>query len=171
MAITLTPAAAGAVQGPVTRPLYLIEIGAGLPARLSTGGNITWRGVVWSGGSRVVVSGISASVSAAQAGRISIGNARLDWGALLLNDSQGAPVKIWSAQASALGDDDSLLVFDGVIDSADVSIEAVEIALATAGDRVQFSPRRVIGPDIGLTVLLPAGSRIPAGGQIHIIER
>lgn len=171
MANTLTPAALAATQGPITRPLYLIEIGASSPARLCTGGNVTWRGLAWSGGSRVEVSGLSASVSAAQAGRIRIGNARLDWGALLLNEQPGAPVKIWSGYAGALAPDDPLLIFDGVIDSADVSIQSVDITLSAFGDRVQFSPRRVIGPDIGITVLLPAGSRIPIGGQIHVIER
>lgn len=172
MAITQTPAAAAAAARAITQPIYLIQIGAGAtPSRLTTGQAITWRGFSWSAGSSVEVSGISANGGAGQSGQIRLGNARLDWGALVLGDVRDTPVRVWAGDASAVGDDDLRLVFDGVIDAAEVSDQSAVLTLAPSTTRAQFAPRRVIGPEIGLTVLLPAGSRIPVGGQVYVIER
>lgn len=172
MAITLTPQAISAAAKAVTRPIYLIQIGAGTsPSRLTTGQAIIWRGVSWSAVSSVDVSGLSANGSGAQNGQIRLGNTRLDWGALVLGEVRDAPVKVWAGDASAVGDDDLRLVFDGVIDAAEVSDEYATLTLAPSTTRSQFSPRRVIGPDIGLNVLLPAGSRVPVGTQVFVIER
>lgn len=172
MAISQTPAAAAAVSRVITQPIYLIQIGAGAtPSRLTTGQAITWRGFSWSAGSSVEVSGLSANGGAAQAGQIKLGNARLDWGALALGDVRDTPVKIWGGDASAVGENDLRLIFDGVVDAAEVSPQHAVLSLVSSSSATQFSPRRVIGPDIGMTIMLPAGSRVPIGGQIYIVER
>jgi|JI102314A2RNA_FD_contig_81_654617_length_685_multi_1_in_0_out_0_1 hypothetical protein len=172
MAATQTPAAASAAGQAVTRPIYLIQIGAGAsPSRLTTGQAIVWRGVSWSAGSSVEVSGLSANGGAGQSGQIRLGNARLDWGALVLGDVRDTPVKVWAGDAGAIGDDDLRLVFDGAIDAAEVSDQHATLTLAPSTTRAQFAPRRIIGPETGLTVLLPAGSRVPVGGQVYVIER
>ena len=172
MAESQTPEAQAAASRAVTRPIYLVQIGAGASAsRLTTGQDVVWRGVAWSAGSSVEVSGVSANGGAAQAGQIKLGNARLDWGALALGDVRDTPVKIWGGDASAVGENDLRLLFDGVVDAAEVSPHHAVLSLVSSSSATQFSPRRVIGPDIGMTIMLPAGSRVPIGGQIYIVER
>lgn len=172
MAITQTSAAVSAAAIAVTQPIYLVQIGVGpSPSRLTTGQAITWSGVSWSAGSSVDVSGISANGGAGQRGQIRLGNARLDWGALVLGDVCDTPVKVWAGDAGAVADDDLRLIFDGVIDAAEVSDQSALLTLAPSTTRAQFAPRRVIGPDIGMTIMIPAGSRVPIGGQIYIVER
>jgi len=171
MSRTLTPAAQAAAGRTTTRPLYLIEIGWGFVSRLSTAGPITWNGLTWSGDVACQVSGISATSNAAQQGRLSISNTDLLFGTLALSMAGDVPVRIWHAHADALADLDPALVFDGAIDAAEVSDSTVELTLGPSRSSAAFAPRLTVGPDAGFTVLLPAGTRVPVGNQVFVLER
>jgi len=169
---TLTPAAAAALGATITRPAMLVEIGFSPASRLSTAGDVTWAGQVWSGGQRVRVSGLSADGAGAQSARLEIGNADLAFGALVLG--QGVAdrvVRIWTGDAAALADADLALVFDGVVASADVTPERVQMTLTAQGSRTLYSPRRFVGASAGFTSLIPAGTTLRIGATTYTLER
>lgn len=171
MARPLTPAAQAAAGRTVTRPLYLIEIGWSPVCRLSTADTLTWAGYTWSAEVACSVSGISASQAGAQAGQVQISNVDLLFGTLALADPANAPVRIWHAHADALALDDPQLVFEGVVDSAEVSEKSVILALGPSRSFASFAPRLTVGLDAGFSVLLPAGTRVPVGNQVFVLER
>lgn len=169
MAVNRTPAAHAAAARRVTRPLYLVEISwPGAPiSRLSTGGDTLWRGSTWSGASRVEVSGLGAGKGA----RLVLGNVDGAFGALAAGDVADAPVRIWEGHADALADSDPRFAFEGVVDSVEIADDAVTLGLVAEGTRTQFAPRRIIGPETGFNVLLPAGTRMSFGGRTVVLER
>ena len=156
----------------VTQPLYLIEIGFTPALRLSTRGDVTWSALAWSGGETIVVSSLDADGSGRQSGTIQVGNLDDYVGTLVL--SQGVadrPVKIWKTDGMALDAADPVLVFDGVVEGADVDTTRVSLSLAGAGTRSAFAPRRVIGAASGFNFLLPAGTKIKIGATTYTLER
>lgn len=169
---TLTPAADAALSATITRPIALVEIAFAPTSRLSTAGDVTWAGYAWSGGQRVVVSGLSADGAGNQTARLEIGNADLAFGALVLGQGiADRAVRIWTGDAAALADDDLTLAFDGVIASAEVTPAAVAMTLAAQGSRTLFAPRRFVGASSGFTRLIPAGTQIKIGATTYTLER
>lgn len=169
---TLTDATISAAAGTVTQPLYLIEIGFTPALRLSTRGDVTWGGTLWSGGEAITVGSLEADGSGRQPGTIQVGNLDDYVGTLVL--SQGVadrPVKVWKADGTALDVADPVLVFDGVVERADVDTARVSFSLAGAGTRSAFAPRRVIGPASGFNFLMPAGTKITIGATTYTLER
>lgn len=171
MAALRTEAAAAAAARIVTKPLYLVEINWSPVSRLSTLGDRVWAGHNWSGIARISVEGLRADAAASQSARLTLGNVDLAFGALVLSRVDDAAVRIWSAHADALADADPLLVFDGVIDSAEIDDKDVRLTLVGQRTRTASSPRLTIGPDAGFTVLLAPGTRIVAGSQTFVLER
>ena len=168
----LTDATLAAAAVAVTQPLYLIEIGFTPPLRLSTRGDVTWNGLAWSGGEAIAVSSLDADGSGRQSGTIQIGNLDDYVGTLVL--AQGVadrPVKVWKADGTALDVAAPALVFDGVIQGADVDTTRVSLSLAGSGTRSAFAPRRVIGAASGFNFLLPAGTKIKIGATTYTLER
>ena len=47
----------------------------------------------------------------------------------------------------------------------------VELTLGPSRSSAAFAPRLTVGPDAGFTVLLPAGTRVPVGNQVFVLER
>lgn len=169
---TLTPATDAALASTITRPIALVEIDFSPTARLSTAGDVTWSGQVWSGGQRVVVSGLSADGAGTQSARLEIGNADLAFGALVLGQGiADRAVRIWTGDAAALADADLTLAFEGVIASAEVTPATVTMTLAAQGSRTLFAPRRFIGASAGFTRLIPAGTQIKIGATTYTLER
>ena len=169
---TLTPVADAALAATITRPIALVEIAFSLASRLSTAGDVTWAGYAWSGGQRVVVSGLSADGAGNQSARIEIGNADLAFGALVLGQGiADRPVRIWTGDAAALADADLTLAFEGVIASAEVTPAAVTMTLAAQGSRTLYAPRRFVGASAGFTRLIPAGTQIKIGATTYTLER
>lgn len=169
---TLTDATTNAADAAVTQPLYLIEIGFTPPLRLSTRGDVTWNALAWSGGEKIVVGSLDADGSGRQSGTIQIGNLDDYVGTLVL--AQGVadrPVRVWKADGTALDVADPALVFDGVIQGADVDTSRVSLSLAGSGTRSAFAPRRVIGAASGFNFLLPAGTKIKIGATTYTLER
>lgn len=154
----------------VTRPGYLVEIVfATSTLRLSTLGTLSYGGYMWSA-SDIKVSGMARNERGGQAGSLSIGNADLAIGALILNDGiADRSIRIWSVWAGAPSE--AALEFDGIGDAADISGLRVNIRLASDHRRYAYSPRRFIGPATGFQVLLPAGAKISIGGQTIVLER
>lgn len=170
--ITLTSAAQAALTERVTCPIYLVEIDFDPTSRLSTHGDVSWNGEAWSGAQSLKVSGLTADGSGSGRATVLIGNADLAMGALVLN--QGAADKaitIWGGDADALAAADPVLLFSGVIASAEVSEAAVTFQCAAAGTRTQMSPRRYIGPSAGFNSLIPAGTKIRFGTSVYTLER
>ena len=168
----LTDATLSAAAGTVTQPLYLIEIGFAPALRLSTRGDVTWNALAWSGGEAIAVGSLDADGSGRQSGTIQIGNLDDYVGTLVL--AQGVadrPVKVWKADGAALDVADPVLVFDGVVTSADVDTSRVSLSLAGSGTRSAFAPRRVIGAASGFNFLLPAGTKIKIGATTYTLER
>ena len=168
----LTDATTAAADAPVTQPLYLIEIGFAPALRLSTRGDVIWNALSWSGGEAIAVGSLDADGSGRQSGTIQVGNLDDYAGTLVL--AQGVadrPVKIWKADGAALDVADPVLVFDGVVERADVDISRVSLSLAGSGTRSAFAPRRVIGPAAGFNFLMPAGSKIKIGATTYTLER
>lgn len=168
----LTDATLNAASSAVTQPLYLIEIGFSPALRLSTRGDVTWSGQVWSGGETIAVGRLDADGSGRQSGTIQIGNLDDYVGTLVL--AQGVadrPVRVWKADGTALDVADPALVFDGVIQGADVDTSRVSLSLAGSGTRSAFAPRRVIGAASGFNFLMPAGTKIKIGATTYILER
>ena len=154
----------------VTRPGYLVEIVfATSTLRLSTLGDLSYGGFTWVAGD-IKVSGMARAERGGQAGSLSIGNADLAIGALVLADGVAdRSIRIWSVWAGAPSD--AVLEFDGIGDSADISGLRVNIRLVSDHRRYAYSPRRFISPATGFNVLLPAGSKISLGGQTIVLER
>lgn len=152
----------------VTRPGYLVEIGFSTVLRLSTIGDVSFGGYAWSAAD-VKISGLSRNEQGGGGGQLSIGNADLDYGALVLNEGTAdRSVRIWSVWAGAPGD--ALLEFDGIGDDAEIAAR-VTIRLLQDARRYAYSPRRFIGPATGFATLLPAGTKIAIGQQTYILER
>lgn len=169
---TLTPATTSATDATVTQPLYLIEIGFAPPLRLSTRGDVTWNALAWSGGEAIDVSRLEADGTGRQSGTVQIGNLDDYVGTLVLGQGVAdRPVKIWKADGAALDVADPVLVFDGVVERADVDTARVSLSLAGAGTRSAFAPRRVIGSASGFNFMLPAGTKIRIGADTYTLER
>lgn len=167
-----TPAADSARRAIVTRPLYLIEISFSPLTRISTNGEVTWGGYVWSGGQKVSVEGLTADNTGRQTGTVQIGNLDDLLGAMVLGQGVAdRPIRIWSADGAALATDDPELVFTGVIERADVDVTRVSLVLASGGSRSAYVPRRVIGPETGFNLLQPAGTKIKVGKDTYTLER
>lgn len=151
----------------VTRPGYLVEIGFESPVRLSNIGDVTWGGHAWLGSRALSVRGLSAT-----GGTITVSNLDDTLGALVLNDGiSDRPIKVWSADAEALGEDDPVLEFNGVGNSAQVTTREVQISLTLHRVASNWSPRRFIGPGIGLNTMIPSGTVIKIGNDKFTIER
>lgn len=167
----LTPATGAALRRTVTAPISLIELGFDPVVRLSTRGDVTWDGKPWSGVQRVAVAGLAADGSGAQEAQIEIGNYDLAFGTVIL--SRGVadrPVRIWQGDAGALGPDDLALVFEGVIESAEVG-DAVRLTCGPANSAARVFPVRRIGAATGFTHVLPAGTVLRMGGTEYRLER
>lgn len=154
----------------ITRPGYLVEIVfATSTLRLSTLGTLSYGGYTWTA-SDIKVSGLSRNEQGGQAGSLSIGNADLAIGALVLTDGVAdRSIRIWSVWVGAPSD--AMLEFDGIGDDADIGDLRVNIKLANDHRRYAYSPRRFISPATGFNVLLPEGTKISIGGQTLVLER
>jgi len=171
---TLSPQAQAAVLSRFTKPGYLIaiEMAESDTMRLSTIGTVAWGGSAWIGDPPVTVTGFSLGPVGVAVGGVSIGNATGVAGAVFLNQSSiGVRVKIWVCDAEAVGDPDPVNMFDGYVDSFDVTIDAVNLTLSNYRAGSMKGPRRYVEKASGFNVLIPAGSSITFGSQSFKIER
>lgn len=166
---TLSGALATELGLTITRPGYLVEIGFSSVLRLSTLGPLNYSGYTWLPAD-IRVSGLSRNEQGQQAPALSIGNAGLDYGALILAEGiADRPVRIWSVWAGAPAE--AMPEFDGIGDDAEIKDLRIAIKLVNADRRYAYSPRRFIGPQTGVNVRLPAGKRITVGGMTVVLGR
>lgn len=153
------------VEKTVTTPGWLVEIVWSTILRLSSRGDQAWAGYSWIGGRL-------GEVKIGQSGSLDIINSDLAYSALVLNEGAAdIGCRVWKFYADNPGDDDPVLMFDGVLDGADIAGDKVRLALAQDNSRTLYSPRRFIGPGTGFNHLRPAGSRFTWGGQTITLER
>lgn len=158
---------ATAVSSVRTAPGYLVEIGFTTPSRFSSQGDVDWNGYSWSGGRFLNVNQLSF-----QGGTLEIGNLDNILTALCLNEGiADRSIKIWKFDRSAIGDDDPVMMFDGVGDELNITLESVSITLAPYATTTLYSPRAFIGPSSGFNYLIPSGTIISAGNKTLKLER
>lgn len=168
----ITPAADAALSATITQPIALVEVAFTPASRLSTRGDVSWGGHLWSGVQRVAVSGLSADGSGSQSARLEVGNADRVFGTLVLGQGVAdRAVRIWTGDAAALATDDMALAFDGVIASAEVTDDSVVMSLTAQGSRTLYAPRRFVGASAGFNRLIPAGTQIKIGSTTYTLER
>lgn len=152
----------------VTRPGYLVYLGFSTPLRLSTMGDVAWGGETWIGAD-VKVAGLSVDERGRRQGSVSLGNADIAYGALVLNEGVAdRQVVIYSAWAGAPSD--AIEEFRGVGDAVEIG-DRVSITLAEDSTRHMFAPRRFVNSASGFSTLVPAGTKIRIGQQIITLER
>lgn len=170
---TLSVARQAASAARVTRPGILVEIYWSVVGRYSSIGDVLWAGNSYVAAD-VMVSNLKWDAKGEQSGRLTLGNADLAAGALLLNeDVADRRIVIYDVDAAALADDDPVCVFDGVGDAASLDPESHKliIELASGGTQTTFLPRRFISPATGFNHLQPAGTRIAFGNEVYTLER
>lgn len=148
----------------ITSPGYLVELDFSTPLRLSTRGDQSYDGKIWTAGrlGEVKVS--------ADGGQIEIMNGDLAASALILNEgATDRAISIWKFYADNPAD--VVQVFAGVCDSSEIGPDRVRIRLVAENRRTLYSPRRFIGQATGFNHLLPAGTRITWGGETYVLER
>lgn len=155
----------------ITQPGYLIELGYSAVLRLSTLGDISWGAQVWSAFD-ARVSGLAQDGKGASSGTLTLGNADGALGALALNDgASDIAANIWAVYAGATASADPVQVFAGVIDGCSIDADKVSFTLCAQGNRTLESPRFFISQINGFNWLKPAGSIIPAWGEIFHLRR
>lgn len=151
----------------LTRPGYLVYIGLSTPLYLSTLDDVSWDGQTWTGAD-LKVSGIGHDERGGGRGQLSLGNAHLDYGALVLNESVAdAAIRIYAVWAGVV---EPVQEFDGVGDDVEIGAR-VTIGLAAQGSRSLYAPRRFINSGSGFDTLLPAGTTLTIGQQTITLER
>ena len=151
----------------VTRPGYLVFIDFSSPLYLSTMGDITYDGHTWVGAD-IRVQGLGKDERGESRGSLSIGNALLDYGALVLNEGVAdREVKVYAVWAGVV---EPVEEFSGVGDGCEVG-DRVTLTLASQGTRALYSPRRFINQSTGFNTLLPTGAKVTIGQQTYILER
>lgn len=162
---TLTTAISNATQATVTTPAYFVELAYSTVVRLSSRGDQSWNGQIWT-------SGRLGKIVFGETGSIDLINSDLAYSALILNEGAAdIGCKVWKFYADNPAVDDPVLVFDGVLNGAVIGPSVVAVKLAEENSRTLFSPRRFISPATGFNHLRPAGSKILWNGQTYILER
>ena len=157
----------------VTRPGYFIRLGYSAVLRLSTMGDLSWAGQAWSSAS-IRVSGLGQDGGAANTGTITLGNADLAYGALILNEgASDIPGSVWAVYAGATASGDPVLQFEGVTDGATFSEDHMQVSMSLVAQGVTtlYSPRRFINKASGFNFLQPAGTKIVFGNETFVLER
>lgn len=164
MSKVLAPSITSAAGQRVTTPGFLVEIGFAFPLRLSTRGDQSWAGAVWTGGRL-------GKVDAGEGGgSLELLNSDLAMSALVLNEGLAdRAVAVWAFY----GDNpvDAEPVFAGVADASDIGAERVRVRLLPGGRATEHSPRRFINAASGFSTLAPTGTRVSWGGQTYVLER
>lgn len=151
----------------VTRPGYLVSIAFSTPVYLSTLGDITWNGHDWLA-TDLRVQGLAVDERGAQNGTLSLGNADLAFGTLVL--SEGVAERAIVVYAVWAGVVEPITLFSGYGDGCEVG-DRVSIDLAVTSRGATFSPRRFINAASGFATLIPAGTTLAGAAGSVTLER
>lgn len=165
---TLTSALITELGLTVTRPGYLVELGYSTTLRLSTMGDVSYGGNLWAAAD-VLVSGLGNNGAGAAAATLALGNTDNGYGALVLNEgASDIAVNIWACYAGAPAD--SVQVFAGVVNGAEISESKVTLPLVAQRNKTLYSPRVFIAKPV-FNFLQPVGTKVPWGNEIFVLER
>lgn len=163
---TVSEAIAVALAADNTQPLHLVELGfASSTVRYCGFGTVPWRGYTWLGkGLQVRGLGDSNPV-------IEVFDHDASLRTLLLSDGLAdQPVRIWQADATALGDGDPLLMFDGVGGAFEWAKGKAVITCSRSNARSTLCPRTRMSPETGYNYLAPKGYEFRWGDKIVQLE-
>ncbi len=156
---TLTTNNAAEVGGPITRPVWLVEIAFSTALRLSSRENITI------GLDTFSAANLEVDISGR---RIRVYNEDLQWSASFLGGAAETGIKIWKAWGEGPFDAADLdLWFDGQLGNGTVGV-TIEFRLRDSGPRQ--SPRITASPPT-FNHLPPDGTEILTPSGVRILQR
>ncbi len=168
---TLSSALNTEVAKTVTSPGYLVEIMFAMPVRLSSRGTLTWNGLNWQAAD-FRVSGLAWDAAGEQTGRLDLGNTDLTYSSLVLAEGVAErAIRIWKFYGAAPGASDTVQIFNGVGDEAEIMHRHVSIGLTTEASGTALSPREFIGQASGFNWVPASGTIIPWAGENYRLER
>ena len=162
---TLSSQAVAASTATVIRERYLVEIMTPAPMRLSTLGDVVWRGQNWSGNG-VLVSKIQELAGGGQSASLTLPDADSLFTALVLSaDIRGIAVEIFRLYGDApFVEADAIQMFSGITDGCEIGGERVTIGLSTAGRARANAPRRYWAAPLA-NHIPPPGETLRWGGS------
>jgi len=166
---TLATGIAAALAGPITEPIYLIQLNFSVVLRYSTAGDRSWNGYSWIGNGAALESWAQESGGRIR-GRVSVPNADNSISAVVLGEgARGNTCCIWVADGTAVATDDPVQIFDGVMDACDIGLR---VGIDIVSDQYQraFLPRVVVAPPT-FNHLPARGSTITWAGETYELER
>ena len=169
---TLSIPTGNAVAATITQPGYFVRLGFDTIVRLSSRGTQSCDGQTWTGGRLGKISGLNWDGKGQQSCTFEIVNTDLAYSALVLNEGVAdRTAEIWKFYGDNPAAGDPVMVFDGVMDEANIAADKVTITAVGENTRTLYSPRRFIGPATGFNHLMPAGTKLSWGGQTITLER
>lgn len=171
MGRTLSGPTSTATAQTITQPGYLVQLGFSSVLRYSSRGDEIWNGQNWLA-NNVQVGTISETPNGGVSLGLTIGNTDLAFGAVCLTEQpQDKAVSVWAFYEGAVALADPILIFDGVIDSCDISQSAVQLTLSDLNAKTLFIPRGRITRANGFNRLSPVGRVISFNGlRIELVR-
>ena len=167
--LSITPALAAALGGPVQQPAILVQVDWSTPQRWSSFATVTWSGVSWTKND-VVLDGLRIE-GLRVSGTLVIGNADDVAAALVLSEGVvDTRVRVWGYDAAATATADVVMLCDAVGAAAAIDPARVQISLRSSVEYLA-APRTFVGPAAGFTGLLPAGTVVRINGLDYRMER
>lgn len=149
------------ITNPVTKPLYLVELGFPVTVRYSTGGTVTWNALLWQSAS------VRLSMPASGAWSLEIFNESYLIGqTALTHGTAGRTVRVYQLYGDGpYADDDAEALLDGQMGEASITPERVQIALKRRPPlrtpRIYFNPPVFNHlPPPGLVIRTAAGETV-----------
>ena len=153
------------VRATITTPAYFVELQYSTVLRFSSRGNQAWNGQSWIGGRL-------GKLSVGDSGTLEVINSDLSYSATVLNEGAAdIQCKIWKFYGDNPDTLDSVPIFKGVTNGADINADRVRFKITRENSRTLFSPRRFVSPMTGFNHLRPAETKIYWNNQIFTLER
>ena len=170
---SLSDNSTSAISAPITSPGYLVSIDFDDPLYLSTRGDILWNSQTWHS-YNIRLSGLNvSSTSAAMTGTMTIADPDFSFTTLTLESGiADRAINIYTFYGDAPGDDDPVLIFEGVGDSASFSPSTAQISitLILSSSQKMMCPRRYISKALGFNFLPPTGSIITWNNEQFVLQ-
>ncbi|MCU7917064.1 MAG: hypothetical protein KZQ95_01745 [Candidatus Thiodiazotropha sp. (ex Epidulcina cf. delphinae)] len=170
MSRTVTAKVATAISQDTTTPIYLVYLGYTPAIRLSTLGDVTWNGRLWSE-SGVQVTSLKKSQGGGMSASLRLPNHDNSYGALVLGHGvRDIPVDIYKIYGDAPYDAaDAVHIFSGVAVSAPSIDDYVTLLLISSGAMTAQTPRIPLSAWLGNDMPVP-GTRISWAGDVLVLE-
>ena len=160
------------LEGPVTRPGYLVYLGFDSPLRLCSWDDVSYDGHTWSRAD-VEIKSFKTDDKGQQNISLVLGNNNYEISAIVLSEGvNGKVIKVWAVYFDSSGSaTDPYGLFSGKGDGCDLSkMTSVTINAATVGAATWFSPRKRICESSGFHYLPSPGTVIKWGDTTLVLE-